>query len=714
MYSTITAKVVDQTLTITNVPKLASGGENEIRVEASFDSYWSGLGKTAIFYRKENQVYKVLMVNDVCVIPREVMATAGTLYFGIIGANGSSVRTTEVVALKVEQGAITGGVTEPLPDVYKQVLAAYASAEAEIATERARLDNLIANGGTSDDAELVDVRLDVDGETHDTAGASVRQQMNDMRLWSARQVEELVSQIGTPSVNLFDYKNASITEKGKLYSHSSADINTPVSVTNTSAYGAIFKARPNVTYTVTQAFNYIVWFDANGVKIGYLNKQINAGIEATTFTTPAGCWYVGLAFRDDYIAPDEIMVVEGETLPDAYTPYACVLRDDVQIGGVVSLSPGGAIQSAIDSGAKIIYLRPGKYGAQRVNISDVNEIKICVENLYDGKRGAKPNVVIDNSVVLNVAASSGLAVTDATFDTTSNWYKVFVSKELEPVRTGLRSTSYNAILWQVDPADNSNDVKLVPVLSLESCSEKAGSFYYDHAAQKVYIHPTASNFSGLEFRRLVIEEGSLLNIENVKSLYMENIEVRYAPEPVYIFKTNECNVVSCKATHTAYGSAFNISATNGNFRNCEAYKACADGFGVGGNGVGVGHMCFYDCTAHHCYDDGISHHNGSTGAVYGGEWHHNTKGGVAPAHGSVVAMHNVISHDNGYGFYVESDNAEESALGRKISMVGCVAHDNAYGISVKNYKCTTYGCDFTNNTVPETVAETEHTSLTKL
>lgn len=168
MYSTIKAKVADQTLTITSVPKLASGGANEIRVEVSFDAYWDGFGKTAIFYRKENQVYHVVMVNDVCVVPREVMAEAGRLYFGVMGAAGSSVRTTEVVALKVEQGAITGTVSAPLPDVYKQVLSEYGVLSA-------RVSNLVA-GGTVDGSELADVRVGADGKTYPSAGEAVRDQ----------------------------------------------------------------------------------------------------------------------------------------------------------------------------------------------------------------------------------------------------------------------------------------------------------------------------------------------------------------------------------------------------------------------------------------------------------------------------------------------------------------------------------------------------------
>lgn len=194
MYSTITAKVVDQTLTILDAPKLASGGENEIRVEVNFDSTWASFGMTAIFYRKENQVYHVVMTNGVCVIPREVMTEPGRLYFGIMGASGSSVRTTEVVALNVVQGAITVGVAEPLPDVYRQVLSAYGGLSTDLEAERKRIDNLatLTEGSTTGDAELIDIRVGYDGTTYTNAGTSVREQVGAL---ASRVADKLTAYI---------------------------------------------------------------------------------------------------------------------------------------------------------------------------------------------------------------------------------------------------------------------------------------------------------------------------------------------------------------------------------------------------------------------------------------------------------------------------------------------------------------------------------------
>lgn len=49
-------------------------------------------------------------------------------------------------------------------------------AENAVAVERARIDNIVAlkDGSTTGDAELLDIRVDVDGVTHDTAGGAIR------------------------------------------------------------------------------------------------------------------------------------------------------------------------------------------------------------------------------------------------------------------------------------------------------------------------------------------------------------------------------------------------------------------------------------------------------------------------------------------------------------------------------------------------------------
>ena len=123
-YTVIKAKCLDQALQLVNVPKIASGGVNEIRLEFEFCPLWDGLAKTAVFHRGSH-AYRVLLAEDACVVPAEVLAEPGRLFFGVAGVGGDEVRTTELVMLPVEQGPNIDGAmdpVEPTPDVYQQIL----------------------------------------------------------------------------------------------------------------------------------------------------------------------------------------------------------------------------------------------------------------------------------------------------------------------------------------------------------------------------------------------------------------------------------------------------------------------------------------------------------------------------------------------------------------------------------------------------------------
>lgn len=183
MYTTISMQCIDKTLTPTNLPKITSGGREEVRVEFAFDPSWSKAGKVAVFYRTEELTHHAVLVDDACTVPWYVLQQPGKLYIGVYGAEGETIRTTEVLPLLVEQGAVAAAsAMEPTPDVYQQLLAAYgatnASLKAEIAVERARVNNLakLPEGSTAGDAELQDIRVDWAGQTHANAGDAVRAQ----------------------------------------------------------------------------------------------------------------------------------------------------------------------------------------------------------------------------------------------------------------------------------------------------------------------------------------------------------------------------------------------------------------------------------------------------------------------------------------------------------------------------------------------------------
>lgn len=130
----MTVRVTDQRLTLVNVPLIASGGVSEVRIDFQFCELWDGCGKAAVFYRDPSAVYQVPLYDGWVLVPHEVLAAEGFVYFGVMGVGDSDdIRTSEVVRLYVAQGAPTTATAnhkDPTPDIYQQLMAAHGLTEA--------------------------------------------------------------------------------------------------------------------------------------------------------------------------------------------------------------------------------------------------------------------------------------------------------------------------------------------------------------------------------------------------------------------------------------------------------------------------------------------------------------------------------------------------------------------------------------------------------
>lgn len=118
----------DQKLTVAVGPKVASGDKKSVSIRLIFSGHWNGFVKSAVFFTSwDKTVYEVLLEDNGCEVPWEVLKISGDLFIGVRGVNPdtNAVKTSTLVKYKVEKGAPVGDATSvgPTPDVYQQILA---------------------------------------------------------------------------------------------------------------------------------------------------------------------------------------------------------------------------------------------------------------------------------------------------------------------------------------------------------------------------------------------------------------------------------------------------------------------------------------------------------------------------------------------------------------------------------------------------------------
>lgn len=119
----------DQHLITAQKVKIASGDINSVQLCVTFDSLWDNYpARTAVFYTSNDETrIEVLLIDNACVIPSEVLTESCILYVGIRGVSmdGTKVKTSAIVQHKIVPGVGAGATTiEPTMDLYQQYIAA--------------------------------------------------------------------------------------------------------------------------------------------------------------------------------------------------------------------------------------------------------------------------------------------------------------------------------------------------------------------------------------------------------------------------------------------------------------------------------------------------------------------------------------------------------------------------------------------------------------
>lgn len=197
----------DQHLISAQKIKLASGDINSVQLKVAFDSAWdSHPTRTAVFYTSSNPTkYDALMVDDMCVIPAEVLEKPGLLHIGVRGVSmdGTSVKTSSIAQHKIVQGAEMEEMTiAPSMDLYQQYIAAMDARVDPIFTE---IKAQLAEQHAAQMAELTDLLTPVVLWTNESPNEEFAEQTIEMDLSEYKRISVLFGEAKTTSNVYYEF-----------------------------------------------------------------------------------------------------------------------------------------------------------------------------------------------------------------------------------------------------------------------------------------------------------------------------------------------------------------------------------------------------------------------------------------------------------------------------------------------------------------------------
>lgn len=466
-----------------------------------------------------------------------------------------------------------------------------------------------------------------------------------------------------------------------------------------------------------------VFYNSSKTKIGYYAGDEVSGYheyEYENITIPEGTHYVRFSDFGTVTNPHYCVMYyneEGRRLDNIEKAIASTKRvvylaydGDDESDGSTKENAVKTLSKAVELKPTVIYVKGGIYTDDAITIDGFDDISIMLDKSWTSDYGY---VEITTGIDLTTSedSESGLLVSEYAYDTGDILYNVFVKNYIGKTNTdGGGSVQYSVGLYEVGASIPCGTEGLIPVSDITTCQSTEGSFFYD--GTKFYIHRKYDDSEKFVYARNTIGTisayNALMTVKNCGHFHMDNVVFRNCPYKALIMdKVNDAELINCKVYGTAYGGGFNISNSNADIYNCEAYRVGTDGFGLSQSGT----VNFFDCIGAYCRDDGVSHHHKCNGVIDGGEWHHCGKGGIAsPTHGSAVDVHNAIVHDNVYGFYIVNDSADKP---RTIRLVNCVAYNNRLDdtkgkdIMITKTDVLAYNCKWSTKGVGGTASLTE-------
>lgn len=360
--------------------------------------------------------------------------------------------------------------------------------------------------------------------------------------------------------------------------------------------------------------------------------------------------------------------------------------------GLTASTPKKTVKACVTAGAKRISAKRGVYN-EIVQLSNIGELEILpTDNDLTYAVGVEREPIVfdtsDSIAVSSLAAYNSIKRVAYSNSANTQFDKVFTKKSQTPIYGDGNGSRYNSTIWLLSSDEKTVCIKLKPVLTVAECEAEANTFTY--VSGYIYINASMTSVA-----KIVVPTNwdCGIYINGAERFVLKEVEVRFAGS--YNIDIRNCayfDFYKCACKYTSYGSGFHPFNSNGKLTACYATKNY-DGYGISG----YGHTTYVDCVSEFNFDDGMSHHNATTGTVIGGRYEGNGKGGNTPAYGAKVNIYGGLYKDNasfGIGYLWAADLEPASGMVQGAVMVG-----NPVGLSVqKNCDVMAMNCTYKGNT----------------
>jgi hypothetical protein len=359
--------------------------------------------------------------------------------------------------------------------------------------------------------------------------------------------------------------------------------------------------------------------------------------------------------------------------------------------GLTADTPKKTVKACVTAGATRISAKRGVY-KEAIQLWNIGELEILpTDNDLTYAVGVEREPIVfdtsDSIAPANLATYN--SIKRVAYSNTSNtqFDKVF-TKQSQPPIVSEYGSRYNSTIWLLSDDEKTVCIKLKPVLTVAECEAEANTFTY--VSGYIYINADMTSVA-----KIIVptnwETGFYIN--GAQKVTLCEVEVRFFG--TYNIDIRNCayfDFYKCSCKYTSYASGFHPFNSNGIMRSCYATKNF-DGYGISG----YGHTTYIDCISEFNFDDGMSHHDGTSGTVIGGRYEGNGKGGNTPAYGAKVNIYGGLYKNNasfGIGYLYTSDHDPAGGM-----VQGAVMVDNPVGLVInKNCDVTAMNCIYQGNT----------------